>query len=71
MPKRKADQSADEWLKEGAAIEKDRRTLAATNHNQESSQTLPTAEGPSADNAIAPNPGAGSTVATPGSLTQH
>ena len=65
MPKRKADQSVDEWLKEGALAAEDRRTLALAEYSQEGSRTLPTAEGQSADKATVPNTGAGSTVAPP------
>ena len=63
MPKRKADQSVDEWLEEGALAAEDRRTLASSEYNQECNWALPTAEGQSAYKATVPDTGASSTVA--------
>ena len=45
MPKRKADQSIDEWIKEGIAASEANRMLAEANNNQEAIPTVPTAEG--------------------------
>lgn len=45
MPKRKADQSIDEWLSEGAAVAEANRRLAETHDIQDPNHTVPTVEG--------------------------
>ena len=65
MPKRKADLSVDEWLKEGTAASKSSRTAAATNYNQKRIQPSSTVEGQLTGKAVDSNPGTGSTLAAP------
>ena len=69
MPKRKADQSGDKWLKEGATALEASRIVAATNCNQEWVQTLPTAEGQPTDKAFDLSNEASLTVAPPTYVT--
>ena len=45
MPKRKVDQSIDEWLSEGAAIAEANRRLAETHIIQNPNHTIPPVEG--------------------------
>ena len=64
MPKRKATQSVDEWLSEGAAAIEERRTEALSSCNLEGTNELPTTYdlpvgtainyGPKASNPVAP-----------------
>ena len=65
MPKRKADQSVDEWLKEGIAASESSRTISATNCNHERSQPTSTVEGQLTSNVVDLNSRTSSTSATP------
>ena len=65
MPKRKADQSIDAWLIEGATAIEGRRTVAAANCSQEDIPALPTAYGSPVDQAINPGTRASTPVASP------
>ena len=65
MPKRKADQSVDEWLSEGAAATEGRRTVAEANCSQENIQALPTAYRPPVDQAINPGTKASTPMTSP------
>ena len=64
MPKRKAEQSVDEWLKEGVAASKATQTVGATDCNQEGSQLTATVEGQLASRAEDSSSRTGSILAT-------
>lgn len=64
MPKRKAEQSVDEWLKEGIAASEANQIVAATNCNQEGSQPNVTVEGQLASKVDNSNSRTRSTSAT-------
>ena len=64
MPKRKAEQSVDEWLNEGVAASKATQTVAATNCNQGVSQPTTTVEGQLASKSEDSSSRTGSTSAT-------
>ena len=63
MPKRKADQSVDEWLKECTVALEASRTVATTNCNKERIQTSSTAQGQPTGKAVDSSTEATSTVA--------
>ena len=65
MPKRKAVQSVDEWLSEGAMAIEERRTEALSNRNQEGTDALPTTYDLPVDTAINSGLKASTPVASP------
>ena len=69
MPKRKADQSVDEWLEEGTAASEASRTVAAASCNQERIHTSLTAEGQPTGKAVDPSTETSPTVASPTYVT--
>ena len=69
MPKRKADQSVDEWLKEGNVALEASRIVASSNCNQERIQPSSTAEGQPTGKAVNSSPEASSTLAPPTYVT--
>ena len=64
MPKRKADQSVDEWLEEGTSALEANRTLTTVNCNPERDHPLSTAERQPTGKAIDPNTEASPNVAS-------
>ena len=69
MPKRKADQSVDEWLEEGTAALEASRTLITIHCNPEKDQPLSTAERQPTGKAIDPSTETSPSVASPTYVT--
>ena len=64
MPKRKADQHIEEWMKEGLVAVESSRVVAETDCNQVASQAVLTAEGASPGRGSDPQTDLESLVAT-------
>ena len=69
MPKRKSEQSIDEWLREGAVAAEANRALAEPSNHKEASHAGPTAGVPQDTVVTEPQTEEGHVVATPVHVT--